>query len=442
MRAHWSSRIAFVLAAAGSAIGLGNIWKFPYMAGEQGGGAFVLIYLACIAVVGVPILIAEMYVGQASQANVVTAFEKLDKKNSPWQITGWMGFISAVLILSFYSVVGGWILNFEFVSIFNNFSKMNQEEITGILDTLLGSAGIQLFWHLIFMILVVYIVYGGVKAGLERWNKILMPALLGILGLLLLKAFTLDGFGASISFLFKPDFSKLTAHGVLEAVGHSFFTLSLGMGSIITYGSYLSQKESLPKVALNVAFLDTFIALIAGLVIFSIVFTYGGQASGGPGLIFVTLPTLFAQMPLGNLLAIGFFLLVTFAALTSAVSILEVPVCFISEKYECSRKKAAILCGVVIYLAGVLCALSFNHLADFKILGLNFFDLFDKTTTNWLLPIGGILIALFYGWKLGKRTVESTMKDIKSTGLTQLFLWTVRVVAPVAVLIVLIAKLM
>ena len=291
------------------------------------------------------------------------------------------------------------------------------------------------------MSLVVAIVYAGVKNGLERWNKVLMPALLGILGLLLIKAFTLEGFTESLSFLFKPNWSELTASGVLEAVGHSFFTLSLGMATIITYGSYLSKKESLPKVAFNVAFLDTAIALVAGLVIFSIVFTFGLDPEGGPGLIFITLPKLFAQMAGGQLLAIAFFLLVTFAALTSAVSILEVPVCFLSEKFNIARKKVTILCGVFIYCTGVLCALSFNHLKDFTILGLNFFDLFDTATTNWLLPIGGILIALFYGWKLGRNAVNETMKDIKNKALRELFLVTVRIMAPVAVLIILIAKL-
>lgn len=441
MRVHWSSRIAFVLAAAGSAIGLGNIWKFPYMAGEQGGGAFVIVYLACILIIGLPILIAEMYIGQNGQANAVTAFDNLDKKNSIWGIPGYMGVIAAILILSFYSVVGGWILNFEYVSLFNNLSEMSPEQVESILPDLFDNAGAQLFWHAIFMSLVVAIVYAGVKDGLERWNKVLMPGLLFILGILLVKAFTLDGFGESLAFLFKPDFSKLTATGLLDAVGHSFFTLSLGMATMITYGSYLSKKESVPKVAINVAFLDTVIALVAGLVIFSIVFTFGLDPEGGPGLIFITLPKLFAQMAGGKFLAIAFFLLVTFAALTSAVSILEVPVCFMSEKFKISRHKVTLACGIFIYFTGVLCALSFNVLKDFTILGLNFFDLFDKATANWLLPIGGILIATFYGWKLGRKAINETLKDIKSKALKELFLWTVRLMAPIGVLVVLFVKL-
>ena len=436
-RVLWSSRIAFVLAAAGSAIGLGNIWKFPYMAGDQGGGAFVLIYLFCIAIVGIPILISEMYIGQNGRANVVTSFENLDRKKSPWRITGWMGFLAAVLILSFYSVVGGWILNFEFVSLTSDLSSMTTDQIQGILPSLFESAPQQIFWHAIFMAIVVGIVYAGVKAGLERWNKILMPGLLCILGILLIQAMMLDGFGRSLSFLFKPDFSQLTTAGVLSAVGHSFFTLSLGMGSIITYGSYLPRDENLPKVATIIAFLDTFIALLAGVVIFSIVFTFGLEPGAGPGLIFSTLPQLFAQMPGGQLLAIGFFLLVTFAAITSAVSILEVPVCYISERFNVSRKITTVLFGAFVFLLGVLCALSFNVLKDFKILGLNFFDLFDKTSANWLLPIGGILIAMFFGWRLGKKAVESAMKGMPQY-LTTTLLWSVRLIAPVGVLIVLI----
>ncbi|MCB0394229.1 MAG: sodium-dependent transporter [Bdellovibrionales bacterium] len=436
-RAHWSNRLAFVFAAAGSAIGLGNIWKFPYITGVNGGGAFVLIYLACIAAVGVPILIAEMYIGQKGQANTVTSFENTHKTGSPWQIAGWMGLLAALLILSFYSVVGGWILDFEYRSLLSEFSGMSTEQIQGTLGSLFSSPVRMLLWHFVFMAMVIGIVIAGVKDGLERWNKILMPALFGIIIILLIRVVAMDGFSKAIAFLFSFDASKLTARGVLEALGHSFFTLSLGMGAILTYGSYLSEKESLPRVAVLVAFLDTFIALLAGVIIFTIVFSFNLEPGAGPGLIFSTLPSLFVQMPGGNLLSIAFFLLVTFAALTSAVSILEVPVAYFSEKKGWGRKKTTTLIGAIIFLLGIPCALSFNVMGEFKIIGLNVFDLFDKFSSNILLPVGGMIIALFFGWVLGEKAVNSALDGYPPIAKT-LFIWSVRVLAPIGVLVMII----
>ncbi|MFK8139258.1 MAG: sodium-dependent transporter [Bdellovibrionales bacterium] len=435
-RAHWSGRFAFILAAAGSAIGLGNLWKFPYVTGVNGGGAFVLLYLACIAAVGLPILIAEIYIGQNSQSNAVQSFEKLYKKGTAWRAPGFMGLIAAILILSFYSVVGGWVMDFEYRSIMMEFKSASGEEISKMLGGLFENPGRMAIWHTIFMGLTVGIVVGGVKDGLERWNKILMPTLFLILVILLVRSFYLEGFSDAVSFLFQPDFSKLTPASILEAVGHSFFTLSLGMGAMITYGSYLDKKENLLRTAVTVAFLDTFIALIAGLVIFSIVFTYGLEPGGGPGLMFQTLPGLFAQLPGGSYISIGFFFMVLFAALSSAVSILEVSVSYFSESKNLDRKKVAIVSGGIIYIMGYLPLLSFNHLSDVKVLGLNFFDLFDKISSSYLLPIGGMLISLFMGWKLSRKAVEKVVggPGLAATGL----LWLLRVVAPLAVLAVII----
>ncbi len=433
-RAHWTNRIAFILAATGSAIGLGNIWKFPYIAGVNGGGAFVMIYLACILAIGVPIFIAELYIGQKGQANAITSFEITDKKGTPWQIAGWMGMLAAILILSFYSVVGGWILDFEYRSLLGEFMSQTDEQIQGTLGGLFADWKRQMFWHFIFMTLVIGIVIAGVKNGLERWNKILMPALFAILILLLVRVTMMDGFSQAIGFLFSFDASKLTKAGVLEAVGHSFFTLSLGMGTILTYGSYLSERERLPRVAVQVAFLDTLIALIAGVVIFTVVFSFNLEPGAGPGLIFSTLPSLFVKMTGGSILSIAFFLLVTFAALTSAVSILEVPVAFVCEKYGIGRKKTTLLIGGFIYLMGYLSIFSFNIMSDVKILGLNFFDLFDKISSNWLLPIGGMLISLFVGWRLGKSAVDSALSDYPPFARTT-FLWSIRVLAPLGVVL-------
>ena len=402
-RAHWGSRLAFILAAVGSAIGLGNLWKFPYIAGVNGGGAFVLIYLICIALVGIPIFISELYIGQQAQSNTVQSFEVLHKKGTLWQLPGWMGLISAFLILSFYSVVSGWILDFEYKSIMGAFLNKSDKEIQGALGALLSDPLRQSLWLLVFTLLSVAIVWKGVQKGLERWNKILMPTLFLILTGLLIYSLSLEGFSEAVHFLFSWDTSKLTAKGLLEAIGHSFFTLSLGMGVILVYGSYLPRSESLPRVALVVAFLDTLVALVAGLIIFSIVFTFDLEPSSGPGLIFSTLPSLFAQMPGGYFLSIIFFLLVVFAALTSSISILEVVVAYISEKYGVHRKKVLIGIWIVLYPMGLLSVFSFNKLSEFKILNMTFFDLFDTLTSSYLLPLGGLLIALFFGWKLGER---------------------------------------
>lgn len=438
-RAQWSGKLAFILAASGSAIGLGNIWKFPYIAGVNGGGAFVLVYLVCVGLVGIPIMLSELYIGQTAQKNAVESFEALDKKNTPWRLPGWMGLLSAFLILSFYSVVGGWILDFEFKSVTSQLLSQDEGAIKAVLTELFQNPLRQVFWHTLFMVLTCSIVLMGVKKGLERWNKILMPTLLAILVLLLVRVMFTDGFSKALSFLFALNFENLNAESVLEAVGHSFFTLSLGMGAILTYGSYLSKKESLQRITLAVAIMDTVIALVAGLVIFSIVFTFDLEPNGGPGLIFSTLPVLFAKMPGGYFISSAFFLLVAFAAFTSSVSILEVTVAYWVEKHDVDRKKATIAISVVIYLVGLLSVFSTNILGDFKVLGYTFFDLFDKLTTNFLLPIGGMLISMFFGWKLGEKAalVICHKKNMRY----HLLMFTTRYLAPLAVGIIVLWKI-
>lgn len=438
-RAHWSGRLAFVLAAAGSAIGLGNLWKFPYITGMNGGGAFVLVYLICIALVGLPILIGELYIGQKGQSNAVASFEKMHKKGTFWALPGYMGLLAAILILSYYSVVGGWILDFGLRAVSADFEGKSAKVIADMLGGLFSDPGRMAISHTIFMALTTAIVVGGVKNGLERWTKILMPTLFVLLVIMFIKAIGMGGFGKAMEFLFKPDFAKLTAESILEAVGHSFFTLSLGMGAMITYGSYLNENENLIKTGALVAFLDTFIALMAGVVIFSIVFSFDLEPGSGPGLMFATLPGLFAQLPGGYYLAVAFFALVSFAALSSSVSILEVTVSYFSEKMNQSRKKVSIISGLVIYVMGFLPLLSFNKAADVKIFGVGFFDLFDIISSNYLLPIGGLLISLFMGWILSKDACDKITggNKIASAGL----LWSLRVVAPGAVFVVLYSKI-
>lgn len=430
-RIHWTGRYAFILAAAGSAVGLGNIWKFPYIAGVNGGGLFVIVYLACIAALGVPILIAELYIGQKAQANTVESYEKLHRKNTFWQLPGWLGLISAFLILSFYGVIGGWIMDFEFRAITGVFTDLSEIEIDELYAGMLHNAGRQIVWQAVFMTLVIGIVFSGVREGLERWNKILMPALFALLVLLLLHAMMLDGFWQALNFLFSFNADQLTSHGILEAVGHSFFTLSLGMGAMLTYGSYLSENENLPKVAITVALIDTFVALAAGLVIFSVVFSFDMEPGTGPGLVLSTLPLLFSRMAAGQWVAIAFFLLVALAAITSAISILEVPVAYVSEKWKVNRRTATICIGLITFLLGLLTVFSFDRLSGVLIFGFTFFDFFDELTSTWLLPLGGIFISLFFGWHLGARLTP--VLGGHSPRLNTMILWSTRVVAPVAI---------
>jgi neurotransmitter:Na+ symporter, NSS family len=442
-RAHWSGRFAFVLAAAGSAVGLGNIWKFPYMAGVNGGGAFVFVYLMCIAIVGMPILIAEIYIGRSSQKNAVQAFEELHREKTPWRLAGILGIVSAFLILSFYSVVGGWVLDFEFKSILNQFASQDDAVVKEFLGSLFASPLRLIFWHTLFMGATVYIVIGGISKGIEKWSRLLMPLLILLLGILFVRAMFLDGFGEAMTFLFSPDFSKLSWSGVLEAVGHSFFTLSLGMGAMITYGSYMKKSENVIFTAFAVGILDTLVAIVAGIVIFAVVFSYGQEPGAGPTLMFVTLPLLFKQMAGGYFVSIMFFLLVAFAALTSAISLLEVVVTYWDEEHNWPRKKTTLVMGGTIWALGILCALSFNVLSDFKFFGkFNTFDLFDVATSKIFLPLGGMVIALYYGWVLGPKAVIATFESPPKKAISMSLMWTARVVAPAAVLFMLIQGVM
>ncbi len=429
-RAHWTSRLTFILATAGSAVGLGNVWKFPYITGMNGGGTFVLIYLGSILCLGLPILLAELYVGKKSQSNLVTAFEVIHKPKSPWRIFGAIGVLSAFLIISFYSVVGGWILDFLRLSVVGLTQETDPENALG---TLLGSPARQTLLHFLFCGITAAIVARGVNQGLERINKLLMPLLMVLLLLLLGHSFFLPGFEQALSFLFKPSSENLSASGILEAVGHSFFTLSLGVGCILTYGSYLDEKTPLARTALAVIFLDTLIALIAGIIIFSVVFSFEMEPAAGPPLVFHTLPTLFAKLSGGSIMSLTFFVLLTFAAITSAVSILELIVAYVTERFSVARTKATYSIAFAVFTVGLLTVGSFNILAEVKILGLTFFDLFDKLTSHYLLPLNGLIMAVFVGWVLGRKAINEILSGLPSTFQTA-FLWVLRVISPALVL--------
>lgn len=444
-REQWGSKLGFILAATGSAVGLGNLWKFPYITGENGGGIFVLIYLVCIALVGIPVFLAEVLIGRATQSSPVVAFDKLSNSSSTnWNFVGWIGVFSGFIILSYYSVVAGWALNYTLMSISHFFETLSPDKISQTFDVLYTSGDINVFWHAVFMLLTVGVVYGGIKGGIEKWSRILMPLLLGILVVLFFYAMTLDGFGRSFKFLFYPDVSKLKPSGVLEALGHAFFTLSLGMGAIITYGSYLSKKEDLVKTSVIIAVLDTAVAIIATLVLFPIIFTFGYEPQAGPGLLFKTLPIIFSQIPGGMILSIIFFLLVVFAALTSGMSLLEVVSANFIDLLGWGRKKAVLIMGSIIFIIGIPSALSGSG-AIFKnwevIYGINFFDTVDYLASNWLLPIGGLLIAVFTGWFMDKRIRESEYMTGTSFGKGyKYWLFLIRYIAPIAVFIIVLQR--
>lgn len=398
-RGLWSSRLGFIMASAGSAIGLGNIWKFPYITGMHGGGAFVLFFIFCIVAVGIPLMVAEMIIGRHTRKDPVGAFRKL--RGGAWVLTGWLGIIAGFLILSYYCVIAGWAVNYLWLALKGMFTPEHARQVPQLFSDLLSSDIRQLFWQAVFMGMTILIVIGGVKSGLERANKIMMPILFLILVILAGLGLNSPGGGLALRFLFSPDWSKLDPPAMLEALGHAFFSLSLGMGAMLTYGSYAEEKTSIPNVAVTVSLMDTLVALLSGLAIFPIVFTYGMEPAAGPGLVFKTLPILFSQMPGGPIIAILFFLLLVFAALTSSISLLEVVVAYYCDENRWGRKKATLIMGGIIFLVGVPSALSNHMFKDLHFIGeRNFLDSVDFLSTNYILPLGGLLIAVFTGWAL------------------------------------------
>ena len=410
-REHWGSKLGFILAATGSAIGLGNIWKFPYIAGENGGAAFIFIYLICIAIIGLPVLIAEILVGRTTQRNPVGAFKALSGSRL-WTAIGGMGVLAGFVILSFYSVVAGWSLGYIFEALKGTFAEFSSADLAGEhFNLLVSNVQWVIGFHLIFFLLTMGVVYAGVQNGIERGSKIMMPMLFCILIALVIRGLTLPGAGAGINFLWNPDWSKVTPTAVLVALGHAFFTLSLGMGAMMTYGSYMSKKDSIPGASLQIVFFDTLIALLAGIAIFTAVFATGQDPAAGPGLIFQTLPAVFAKMPGGYIFGILFFLLLTIAALTSAISLLEVVVAYFVDERDWSRHWAVLVFGLVLILVGIPSALSFNLLADWKLFGKTYFDLADFLASNILLPVGGLAIAVFVAWIWG---LDKVLVQLKS----------------------------
>jgi len=400
----WSSRWTFILAATGSAVGLGNIWKFPYMAGDNGGGAFVLVYLACICIIGLPIMLGEIMIGRrgrSSPANSMKSLAAEANTTSAWTLLGATGALAGLLILSFYSVAAGWAMSY----IFNGFQNITAESSSSSFNNLLSSPSSLIFWHSLFITITVFIVARGILKGLEKWINTLMPMLFLIILLLCIYAMQTGAFLEGLRYLFMPDFSKINPQVMLEALGQAFFTLSLGMGAIMAYGAYMPANQNIGKTAVSVAALDTGVALLAGIAIFPIVFANGLAPSEGPGLVFVTLPIAFSAMPFGILFGTLFFVLLSIAALSSSISLIEPGVAWLIESLKIKRITATILLGFAAWFIGLFSALSFNLLSEFTILGKNFFDATDFLTNQIMLPLGGIFIAIFVGWVMKKEHV-------------------------------------
>lgn len=441
--AQWSSSFGFVLAAVGSAVGLGNIWKFPYMVGESGGSAFVIAYLFCIALVGFPVLVAEWLIGRRGQKNPINTFTDVavsEGKSRNWGIVGATGILGGFLILSFYSVIGGWALNYITKIGSGGFVGQNSDSVGATFDAMLASAGTLTIWHTVFMVITAAIVGIGVTRGIEMTAKILMPLLGLILFVIVGYNVVNGGFGEAVNYLFAPDLSKLTGEVMLAALGHAFFTLSIGMGIMVAYGSYLGREVNLLKTARTVIILDTVIALGAGLAIFPIIFSNGLDPASGPGLIFVSLPIAFGSMTGGTIIGTLFFLLITFAAVTSSISLLEPTVEFLEERTAMSRTVSTIVASTVVWLLGIAALLSFNLWADFTIMGNGIFDALDKVTSKFLLPLTGLAGILFFAWKMDQRSIQ---QELGLSGTTwQIWQIVAKYVAPIAIIAVFIATLM
>ena len=394
-REQWNSNLGFILAASGSAVGVGNIWKFPTMAGENGGAAFTFIYLLCIFIVGLSILLGELLIGRKTQLSAVGAYKKLSK-NKFWVFNGFLGTLSAVVILSFYGVVGGWTLKYTFLSLFGFLKDLNIKETEMIFSDFISLSFEPIFWQISFMLITMFVIINGVKNGIEKWSKIMMPFVIFLLIILALRGIITPGGIDGLKFLFYPKFEDLTPHSIVLALGHSFFTLSLGMGTMVAYGSYINKKQDLLVSSIWIIFLDTFIALIAGIAIFTTVFATGSDPASGPGLIFTVLPTVFNQLIGGQLWSTLFFLLLFMAALTSAISLLEVVTAYFVDEKKWSRPSATITFGFIIILIGVFCSFSLGggiNISPFE--NKTFFDLMDELSSKYMLPIGGLLVSLF-----------------------------------------------
>lgn len=440
-REGFATSLGVLAATLGSAIGLGNIWKFPSMTGQNGGAAFVFVYVICVALIGLPVMIGEFIIGRRAQANNVGAFRKLEPDpRKPWYLTGVAGVVAAFLIMFFYTDVAGWVYAYAFKALGGTFAHTTSAQTADIFAKYVGGVTGPLLWQWIVLLVISVIIIAGVTKGIERMTKTLLPVLFVLLLICDVRALTLPGAMAGVSYLLRPDFTKITASVVLAALGLAFFKLSVGMGTMTTYGSYIGKKENMPGVAIRVATADTIVSILAGLAIFPAVFAFGFKPDAGPSLLFITIPAVFQTMPFGGIFLTMFFVLAAIAATGAMISLLEVPVAYLTEEHKWSRPMATVFSAGIMGLVGVLATLSTSVLAKTLVFGKTFFDLFDFASSNVVLPIGGILICIFVGWKLGPKLIADEASNggtLRNATLLKAFTFAVRYVAPLAILVVL-----
>lgn len=449
-RENFGSKIGAVLAAAGSAVGLGNIWRFPIEVGTNGGAAFIIVYIGCVLLMGIPIMMSEFLIGRHTQANTAGAYRML-APGTPWRWVGRLGVLSGFVILSYYSVVAGWTAEYTVLAIGNYFDGKTTADFPQIFNQFVSNPWLSVFWMLAFMLITHVIVVRGVKSGIEKFSKRMMPALFVILVILAICSVMLPGASQGLEFLLKPDFSKITGTAVLRAMGQAFFSLSLGLGCLCTYASYFNRETNIGKTALSVSLIDTMVAIMSGFIIFPAVFNAGymlDRSDIGPSLLFITMPNVFGQAfgsipALAYVVSVLFYFLLVLAALTSTISMHEVVTAYVSEEFHMNRRKAATIVTIACSLVGVLCALSFGPFEGFKIFGMTLFDLFDYAASNIMLPVGGMLIAIFTGWYLDKKLVRDEITNNGSLRARYLsvVIFILKYIAPVAIACILLGQL-
>lgn len=436
-RAQFATRMGVIAATVGSAVGLGNIWRFPYEAGEHGGGAFLVLYIVCVMLLGIPVMIAEFVIGRSTHRNALSALQML-KPGSKFHWVSYVGIMASLMILSFYSVVAGWIVEYLFQSISGGLSGHTAQEYSEMFGAFTANPYRSVLWTMLFLLINFLVLRRGIEKGIERLSNIMMPILFLILIVFCVNSVLLPNSSAGLSFLFNPDFSKLTPKVVLGALGQAFFSLSLGLTCLLTYASYFSDKTPIVRSATIVAVLDTVVAILSGIIIFPAVFSFGLEPAAGPKLVFEILPGIFQQMPGGYFWAVAFFLLLFFASITSTISMSEISIAYFVEVRKMSRSNATLANTLIALVFGMLCALSFGVLSDFRLFGMTLFELFDYVSSNVLLPIGGVMLAVFVGCIVDRKVVDEQLTDYGTRRITlkHPIYFCIRYVAPICITLI------
>jgi NSS family neurotransmitter:Na+ symporter len=440
----FTSSFGVLAATLGSAVGLGNIWKFPYMTGANGGAGFLLVYLLATLLIGLPVMIAEITLGRQAKANPITTLQRLAPRGQPWWLIGAFGMLAAFLIMSFYSEVVAWVFAYILKAIDGSILSSDPSVTGAAFGALISDPLQSLLWQWGVLIFIGGILLCGVSKGIEAVTKKLMPLLFLLLLMLCAVSLSLEKASEGLAFLFQPDFSKITGSVVLMAMGLAFFKLSIGMGTMMTYGSYFRDDQNIPSTTVRVMAADLFVSMLAGIAIFPAVFTFGFEPAAGPSLVFITIPAVFAQIPMGHLLMVVFFVLAAVAATGAMLSLLEVPVAIIHERFGLSRKKATLISLLILALMGSTCALTNSTLAEFKLFGMTMFDLFDYLSSNIILPAGGIFVALFVGWVWGFDKLKLALSNhgaLANEGLVRVLFFLLRYVSPLLILLVMLKGL-